>query len=110
MLELLNKLRQRYQTIIIDTSPVLVLSDYAALAGMIDQAVSTVRWRETPRSAVRTMFKELAAANVPLGGVILNRVELKAYFGRGAKDDYLGYHKYAARYHQSYTDLVKGEE
>jgi uncharacterized protein involved in exopolysaccharide biosynthesis/Mrp family chromosome partitioning ATPase len=95
----LEEARRAYDMVLVDTPPVLALSDYAAVAGMADQLLFVVRWRTTSRYAVRAALREVTAARLPLNGILLNQVNLGAY-RRQAPDETLGYFWTTKRYYR----------
>jgi capsular exopolysaccharide synthesis family protein len=97
---LLERLRPDYDVIVVDTPPVLAVSDYALIAGLADQLLFVVRWQTTPRRAVRTALREVMSLGLPLRGLVLNRVELPAY-RRRAPEDALGFYRETARYYRN---------
>lgn len=96
---LLDGLRPSYDVILIDTPPVLAVSDYALIAGFADQLLFVVRWQATPRRAVRTALREVLSIGLPLRGLVLNQVELQAY-RRRAPEDALGFYRETSRYYR----------
>lgn len=100
MARLLEELRDRYDVILIDTPPVLAVSDYAVLAPLVDHLLFVIRWRITARRATRTALKELAALDAPLTGIALNQVRLGTY-RRRAGGDSISYYKATARYYRA---------
>lgn len=96
---LLGEARRRYEIVLVDTPPVLAVSDYVVIAGMADQLLFAVRWKATPRRAVRAALREILATGLPLRGLILNQVELQAY-RRQAPEDTLGFYRETSRYYR----------
>jgi succinoglycan biosynthesis transport protein ExoP len=73
---LLSRLRKEYDVIIIDTPPVLALSDAVFISALADVAVMVVAWRATPRELVCQAVELLRSANAPLAGVLINKVAI----------------------------------
>jgi Mrp family chromosome partitioning ATPase len=96
---LLDEARRSYEVVLIDTPPVLAVSDYAVIAGTADQLLFAVRWKTTSRRAVRAALREILATGLPLRGLILNQVELQAY-RRQAPEDSLGFYRETSRYYR----------
>ena len=76
MTELLATLRERYDMVILDTAPVLLVTDTRILSGLADAVVLLVRWRKTSKRAVATSLKLLREAKAPLAGAALTQVDL----------------------------------
>lgn len=76
MEEFLADLEKRYDRVIIDTPPVLAVTDAVVLSGKVDAVVLVVKAGEAHKNAILRV-KELleAAANTNLIGAVLNMVE-----------------------------------
>ena len=72
MHRLLARLRESYDLVIFDTSPVLLTADAAAVAGMADGVLLVVRAGSTPRDAVRITGQQLEGIGARLLGFVLN--------------------------------------
>ena len=81
MKELFKLLRERFDYIIIDTSPVGMVSDAKSLSPLIDCSLFVIRFNYTPK----TKFKELAAdidrAVFHKVGIVFNGVDLETSYG-----------------------------
>jgi succinoglycan biosynthesis transport protein ExoP len=73
---LLATLRERYPWVIIDSPPVLAVSDASALASLVDGVLLVVRAHNTPIEAVQIARDRLEAVGVRILGVVLNDVRL----------------------------------
>ncbi len=71
---LLQTLRERYPWIIIDSPPVLAVSDAAVLASLVDGVLLIVRAHATPVEAVQLARDSLEAVGARMLGVVLNDV------------------------------------
>lgn len=76
MRRLLVDLRLEYDFVIIDTPPVLPVTDAVVLAREADGVVLVVKGHDTPRVLVRRARDRLAMAGTPFLGVIVNNVDL----------------------------------
>jgi capsular exopolysaccharide synthesis family protein len=72
MRTLLGRLRERYPAVIIDTPPMLAVSDARALARWSDRVALVVRAGHTPPEAVLDAVETLTADGAPLMGTVLN--------------------------------------
>lgn len=99
MTDFLNACRKKYDMIILDTPPVMAVSDALVLSGKVDAALYMVRWDKTPRQLVQSGIKQLHSCNIPLAGTVLNRVNLEKHARYGYADR--GY--YYGRYKEYYT-------
>jgi capsular exopolysaccharide synthesis family protein len=98
MKALIDVMRDRYDLIVLDTPPLLTLSDGAVLSHSADATIFLVRWAWTPRAVVAEALKSFRATGGKLAGVVLSRVDMRshaayAYGYRGYYGDYYG--KYA---------------
>jgi polysaccharide biosynthesis transport protein len=74
MQEVLERLRGRFDVILLDSPPALVVTDASVLSTLVDGLVIVARAGKTRRGALRATVEELAQSGRPLAGVILNRV------------------------------------
>lgn len=90
--DLLRDLEQRYDRIIIDSPPTLLVSDALVISKVVDAVVYVIRSDITAHQTVRTGVNRLLAVKAPIIGVILNKVNMKKaaqYYGA-----YSGYYAY----------------
>lgn len=78
MEELLERLKARFDFIIIDTAPVLPVAETKALAAMADAALLAVRWRHTGIRNVQMTIQQLHRADAKLLGTLMTQVNLRA--------------------------------
>ena len=101
MKALLEQMRSRYDLIVLDSPPVLVVSDGVILSHAADTTMYIVRWEKTPRHVVAGAIKMLRANGGHIAGAVLSRVNTRRhsaygygdsayYYGRGS-----GYYKQA---------------
>ena len=74
--DLINKLRLRYDLIVLDTPPVLAVSDARILATLADVTVLVVRWQSTPRNMVNNAIAALRSSGAKIAGTVINQVRL----------------------------------
>lgn len=72
---LVEQLRARYDLVILDTPPTLVVSDSRILAQLADVVVYMARWNHTKRNAVLEGLRELASVNANTAGIVFSRVD-----------------------------------
>lgn len=97
--DLLSRLETHYDLVIIDTAPLLVVSDGRAMARHADAVILLVRWATTKREIARTALRQLRDAGANLAGLAMTSVDVKrlaqyAYGGSRA------YAKAAKKYYQ----------
>lgn len=79
--DLLDHLRSRYEAIIIDTPPVLVVPDARVIAQNADALLYVVKWDSTPVDQVREGLKLFAAVNIPVTGLVLSQIDRQKAYG-----------------------------
>lgn len=94
----LARLRSRADLVILDSPPLLAVSDTSALAGQVDGIVLVVR-KGTPLSALRETRERLSFVGAPLLGYVFNR---SAPAGGG-------YYSYGYGYGYGYSGNGSGE-
>lgn len=77
MAEVLDAVRQRTDLVIVDTPPVLPVSDAAVLAPKVDGVLLVARAHETQRDALRHAADSLVRVGGIVVGVVLNAVPIK---------------------------------
>ena len=91
MRDVLTQLREHYDFIVLDSSPILPVIDAAVLATMVDKIVLVVQWSRTPRMSAIEAMKGLSADTRRIAGVLMNKVDLKKLRAHGYGYGY-GYH------------------
>lgn len=74
MKNMILEMKQDYDFIIIDTPPILPVSDAIALSAVVDGVLLVTRWGKTAKQLVIEAKHALTLANAPLIGAILNDV------------------------------------
>ena len=75
MKSLIEALRVRYDVVILDTAPVMPISDTRVLSSIADAVILVGRWGRTPASVVRGAAERLRAHGAKIAGVVLEGVE-----------------------------------
>jgi capsular exopolysaccharide synthesis family protein len=73
---LLRELAQTYSLIILDSPPVLPVSDALVLSRYADATILVVKWRATPKAVAGQAVKALRTVNAALAGVMVNKIDL----------------------------------
>ncbi len=97
MRDLLNSITPLYDYIIIDSPPLLGLSDAVILSTLADGVIIVIKAGETTREAVQRARKRLADVNAKILGVVLNDVDIM-------RPDYRYYYNYYYGYYDSGKD------
>ena len=77
MNEVLEKLREAYDVVIIDAPPVLPVSDAAILGAMSDGVILVARHGHVTREQVRHALESLDAVDAHVIGTVLNAIPAK---------------------------------
>ncbi len=93
--ELVQLLRHHFDTILIDTPPMLHIPDARVLGRLADAVILVVRANRTTRDATRAAYQRLAEDGTPVLGTILNDWNPKRTPG-------YGYYRYYDRYYRRY--------
>jgi capsular exopolysaccharide synthesis family protein len=72
VMQLLGEGLSKFDRIVIDTAPLLPVSDTLLLASKVQTVVLVVQGRKTSRKAVERSVQLLNKANAPIGGIVLN--------------------------------------
>ena len=90
--DVLDKLKEAFDVVLIDSPPVQLVSDAVVLSQMASTVIYVVKADSTPHPLARGGIRRLAMANAPLLGVVLNQLDLERaekYYG-----EYSGYGSY----------------
>jgi len=90
MAELIIQLRKSFDMIIIDTPPVLPVTDAAVASRLVDGVVVVVRYGKTTRNQVSTALRSLTAVDARVLGTVLTMSPVKgaeAYSAYGYYED-----------------------
>jgi non-specific protein-tyrosine kinase len=93
MEELLSRLSAEYDFIVLDSPPVLAVTDAVVLSTMVDTVLLVVDMRNTRRNQLKHAIERLREVNAPLAGVIVNRLKHKSegytYYSQHLQKSYL---------------------
>ena len=79
MRRLLKDVASRYDLVIVDSPPVLSVSDARVLSQMVDKTVFLVHWGSTRRHDVMMGVKQLVEAGADMAGLVLSRVNVRKH-------------------------------
>jgi capsular exopolysaccharide synthesis family protein len=92
---LVSELEDRFDHIIIDSPPVIHVTDALIISPHVDGVVIVVKGGQTPREAVMRAKQALLDVNAKIFGVVLNCVDLNS-------ENY--YYNYKYSYYHSYEE------
>jgi capsular exopolysaccharide synthesis family protein len=98
MTQLIAKMRPRYKLIVLDTPPVLGLTDTKVAMHLADAAVFVVRWGKTKTEVATNGIEALRECRAPIAGAVLTQVDLEAH-AKGAYGDAAAYYGSYKRYY-----------
>ena len=83
MQEILHEAKARFDVVLLDSPPLLAVTDAAVLSTMVDGVVLVIRTERTKRDAVRRALGHLRSVRGRLLGAVLNDVDMRsgAYYG-----------------------------
>lgn len=91
--ELIGKLRDRFSYIIIDTPPLIAVTDALVIGSSTDGVVLTVHGGETARELVEKAAERLKQTSIPVLGALLNNLQLHHHGYAYQKGYYEYYHR-----------------
>lgn len=101
MKKLIRQLSQIYDLVVLDTPPLLAVSDALVLVRQVDRSLFVVRWEKTRRESALTGLKALVEAGGRLAGVLLSQVDMRKH----AQYDYAdSAYSYYGNYKNYYTE------
>ena len=89
----------RYDLIVVDSPPLLVVSDSLGLSAHVDATVLAIHWGTTPRKVVKVALDRLIASGAKVAGVALTMIDVHRHAQYGYGDSEL-YSKLITGYHR----------
>ena len=83
MQEVLHQAKAQFDVVLLDSPPLLAVTDAAVLSTMVDGVILVIRTERTKRDAVRRALGHIRSVRGRLLGAVLNDVDLRsgAYYG-----------------------------
>lgn len=97
--QLMEKARDAYDVILIDTPPVLVVPDARVIAQSADALLFVVKWDSTTKSQVEDALHMFDTANQRVHGLALNQISVKGMKRYGYGGKYGAYSSYGRKYY-----------
>ncbi len=103
--ELISSLKNKYDVVLIDTPPLVGISDSAIIAKETDGAIIVVQYRKYPREMLAKARQMVESLGVTVIGAVLNNINVM-------RDDYYYYYHsyYSDYYHSSQSDVSDENE
>ena len=107
MLKILSQLKTRYELVIIDSPPTLLVSDTLTLAQCVDDTVYVIRYAKTTRNIAVTGISKILSAQGRIAGAILSMAagHRRGYYSYGYNSYAYGTEPYglSKKYRHYYT-------
>jgi len=97
---IIGKMLEQFDTVIIDSPPVLAVTDASVLVSKVDGVILVVKPGQTKLAAIRQSAHQLERAGANVLGVVLNGIELK-------RSRYYYYYQYRGYYYSYYSNYVE---
>jgi capsular exopolysaccharide synthesis family protein len=94
MRDLLRQLDQHFDHVIIDSPPLISVTDPVVLSTLVDGTILVVQAGRTTKDLIRRARLELSGVGAKIFGVVLNNVNIR----REGYDEYY-YHRYYSNYY-----------
>jgi polysaccharide biosynthesis transport protein len=88
---LLEDLARSHDLVVVDSAPILAVSDALALCCLVDKTVLLIRWAESRQAVALRGLQALVDAGADLAGVLLSRVNVRKHAKYGYADSGLYY-------------------
>lgn len=98
--EMLYQLRGAYDYVVVDSTPVLGVTDSKLAMELVDTVLFVVKWEQTSFDIAADAFKELQSVGADIAGVVVTQVDMHkhATYGYGGIDNYY------SKYNEYYTN------
>ena len=97
MKELISRLKETFDYVVLDTPPVGPVVDAIIVANLADKTIFVVRWGSTPRELVETTIQQVST-NKRVAGVVFN------YVNQDRAKKYGGEYYYGKSYEKYYSE------
>lgn len=97
--EFLEKVREIYDIVIIDTPPVLIVPDARVVAQYVDAMLFVVAWDRTSRPQVEEALHMFESTGQRISGLVLNQISAKGMQRYGYGGQYGSYAAYGSKYY-----------
>ena len=98
MKNILAKLREIFDYIIIDLPPVNIVSDAVSISGFMSGMIVVIREERTEKKELERCFRQLKLSNVNILGCVMNEAKTGgSSYGKYKKYKYYKYYKYQSR-------------
>jgi capsular exopolysaccharide synthesis family protein len=99
MRRLMQQLADNFDLVVLDSPPVLAVSDALLLVRQADTTIFVVRWEKTRRDVAMTGIKMVHEAGARLSGIVLSQVDLRRHAQYDYTDSGVYYYRGYKRYY-----------
>ena len=105
--EFLDTVREKYDIVLVDTPPLLVVTDPSIVATRVDGVLLTIRLSKDSRTQAVRARDILATLKASILGVMVNETDRRSIYGGGYGYGYgTGYgYGYTEGYHEGHTEM-----
>ena len=108
--QLLEVLRQKYDYVIVDSPPMLAVTDPASIAPRVDAVIVAMRLNRHTRGQGLRTTEALREIGATLCGIVINGVEGTEGYGYGYGSYNYSYYRYSGRYYGKKYDYSYGSK
>jgi capsular exopolysaccharide synthesis family protein len=98
MRDLIRQMSSLYDLVVIDSPPIMAVSDAVVLSGLADATLVMVRWETTPREVTISAIRQLRQSGGRIAGAVLTRVNMRKHARFSYGDSGYYYDKYKGYY------------
>lgn len=98
MRDLIRQMTSLYDLVVIDSPPIMAVSDAIVLSGLADATLMMVRWETTPREVALSAIRQLRQSGGRIAGAVLTRVNMRKHARFSYGDSGYYYDKYKGYY------------
>jgi capsular exopolysaccharide synthesis family protein len=99
MKEFIGQMRKCYDLILFDTSPLLAVTDAAALASEANGVILVAAAGQTQMADLERVSEFLTGIGVKILGIVLNKFNARHAYGRYSSSSHYGYYGYESGYY-----------
>jgi polysaccharide biosynthesis transport protein len=98
MRDLIRQMSSLYDLVVIDSPPIMAVSDAVVLSGLADATLVMVRWETTPREVTISAIRQLRQSGGRIAGAVLTRVNMRKHARFSYGDSGYYYDRYKGYY------------
>jgi capsular exopolysaccharide synthesis family protein len=98
---LIEGLRQRYDVVVIDMPPVLLVPDTRIVARIADAVLFAVKWDHTSRAQIAEAIRQFDIEGTRITGLVLTQIDPKGMKKYGYAGKYGSYGGYQSKYYET---------